>query len=498
MNVRSLTNYIVLGGAFLLFLNPLASAQQISRYSGAVGKLDAVFELSWKRDGSVVGAYAHPSRPGVVYTLSGSNYKEGHLYLEEYTGRKLTARCELRKELTDGKIVWKGTMNNTDGRRFGLWFSRNRDGGKKNVLRLPNSTSKYTGRIGVKRYRAIFSWYDDQSVAGYFQRDGDDPSMQEVLSFQGNNYAEGKLQLHHMVNGKVAGTIRLQKRVVGGVILWEGVYGGKSFRFGRDKQGPIWNLPGDEDLLPKKEVLVTVKPAQHWANPPRRKVDIDFQEWNASLVEWFRGRVIATRYLNNQLTVSFALDNTEDLKAEFLEVRIPSSREVTLKVAYPDGENPFVEGSRVSLSLDKDGNIGHLYLGEIAITHWRESKNDDRIEVRGFRWNEEALKKMGVEFDEYTVDVLTEEELKNVEFLELIPDKLGLDKKTTNNLTWRSIEFDSVYGLSVRVESAGPGEISLERISVGLDKPAARPWNSVQERQGGTLVPPTQKTTDAG
>lgn len=95
-------------------------------YSGKVGKLEAVFSLDWHEDGRVSGRYSYPSRPGVSYTLEGTNPAEGELYLAEYTGKRLTARCQLSKRLEKGRIVWEGMMANTDGRRFPMAFSRQR------------------------------------------------------------------------------------------------------------------------------------------------------------------------------------------------------------------------------------------------------------------------------------------------------------------------------------------------------------------------------------
>src|SRR5690606_13527668 len=88
---------------------------------------EAVFSIDWHDDGSVSGTYHYPQRPGVTYTLRGSNPREGELFLEEYTGRELTARCLLRKRVEGGIIEWQGTMTNTDGRRLPMSFARARE-----------------------------------------------------------------------------------------------------------------------------------------------------------------------------------------------------------------------------------------------------------------------------------------------------------------------------------------------------------------------------------
>ena len=43
--------------------------------------------------------------------------------LEEYTGDRRTATIRLKKSKVKGKIVWSGTMQNTDGRRIPVRFS---------------------------------------------------------------------------------------------------------------------------------------------------------------------------------------------------------------------------------------------------------------------------------------------------------------------------------------------------------------------------------------
>lgn len=95
-------------------------------YLGNVGKQAARFILTWNDDGSVEGTYSYPARNGVVYALHGNNHAEGKLYLEEYTGSALTARCFLEKTLTNGVILWSGIMQNLDGREFAMSFSRER------------------------------------------------------------------------------------------------------------------------------------------------------------------------------------------------------------------------------------------------------------------------------------------------------------------------------------------------------------------------------------
>lgn len=95
-----------------------------SDYQGAVGKMAAVFSIDFNDDGTVSGTYSYPARKGVVYRLAGSNPRQGELYLEEYTGQALSARCYLSKKVVGSTVIWEGTMKNTDGRQLAMSFSR--------------------------------------------------------------------------------------------------------------------------------------------------------------------------------------------------------------------------------------------------------------------------------------------------------------------------------------------------------------------------------------
>jgi hypothetical protein len=102
-------------------------------YGGSVGKLDAIFSLELTGTGNPVdGHYFYPSRGREKrYILKGSNPKDGVLVLQEYTvdaAGKLTlsANCRLTKSVTASRIIWQGTMTNTDGRVLPVQFSRPR------------------------------------------------------------------------------------------------------------------------------------------------------------------------------------------------------------------------------------------------------------------------------------------------------------------------------------------------------------------------------------
>ena len=102
-------------------------------YGGKVGKLQAVFFLEWSGVGKPVsGYYFYPARGRAkTYKLEGSNPEEGVLNLKEFTVGKNgavaeSANCRLTKSVEGNRIVWKGIMNNTDGRKIPVEFSRPR------------------------------------------------------------------------------------------------------------------------------------------------------------------------------------------------------------------------------------------------------------------------------------------------------------------------------------------------------------------------------------
>ena len=119
---------LVLAAAVVALASPLSAApKSVSRstYDGKVGRLAAKFTLDWHSSGQVNGSYYYPSRgKGQTYVLMGDNSRQGKLYLEEYEriddALHLTAKCWLSKKIEKGRVVWRGTMKNEDGRSFAM------------------------------------------------------------------------------------------------------------------------------------------------------------------------------------------------------------------------------------------------------------------------------------------------------------------------------------------------------------------------------------------
>ena len=106
--------------------------EAVAAYGGKVGKLDAIFLIEWdgEPNNTVNGFYYYPSRGRELkYRLTGTNPKPGVLVLQEFTptangGEVLSASCRLTKRVSGGRVIWEGTMNNTDGRVLPMWFAR--------------------------------------------------------------------------------------------------------------------------------------------------------------------------------------------------------------------------------------------------------------------------------------------------------------------------------------------------------------------------------------
>ncbi len=115
------------------YLKTQVDNEAVQVYVGKVGQLEAYFFLEWdEANGQVDGRYYYPSRsPGKKYQLKGTNPKPGVLFLKEYTPEpngadSLSANVRLTKQIAKNRIIWAGTMKNTDGRVLPIEFARPR------------------------------------------------------------------------------------------------------------------------------------------------------------------------------------------------------------------------------------------------------------------------------------------------------------------------------------------------------------------------------------
>jgi hypothetical protein len=97
-----------------------------------VGKLQAVFHIEWDTTpgNTFQGFYYYPPRGRErTYRLDGKFTTDGGLVLREFTRKadgteELSATCYLIKRSSGERAIFEGTMENTDGRKLPMSFSR--------------------------------------------------------------------------------------------------------------------------------------------------------------------------------------------------------------------------------------------------------------------------------------------------------------------------------------------------------------------------------------
>jgi hypothetical protein len=109
-------------------LTPLMVRAESYGYTGKVGSKEAYLTIEWpkgssKRAGWFISGSYTVIESGKTYQLRGQNPRQGQLVLEEYTGDRRTATIRLKKSKFRGKIVWSGTMYNTDKRKIPVRFT---------------------------------------------------------------------------------------------------------------------------------------------------------------------------------------------------------------------------------------------------------------------------------------------------------------------------------------------------------------------------------------
>ncbi len=96
-------------------------ARSTSKYSGNTGSVPIIAELTFFSNDHIEGSY-FTSNNLPKYLLRGHNHKDGEIFLREYTQEDgvwgVTASFTLKKSVQNGKVIWSGTVINTDGRKF--------------------------------------------------------------------------------------------------------------------------------------------------------------------------------------------------------------------------------------------------------------------------------------------------------------------------------------------------------------------------------------------
>ena len=466
-------------------------------YRGAVGKLEAVFSLDWHYDGSVSGVYSHPSRPGVSYTLEGSNPADGELYLEEYTGNTLSARCYLSKRVRNGAIVWSGEMRNTDGRVLPMYFSRTRDA-KPAPEPAPVAVAEnaYAGFVGRLEARFQLAWQSDGTVNGSYHYPDRPGTTYRLL---GNNPREGELYLSEYTDGLLSARCVLHKRLEDGLIIWEGRMmnlDGRQFAmaFARERSNAAPAVAVDSYEARRLAMLGKLPAEVRWDEFPLADEAIERVPVDPEGGEYFGAKVLSC--------VSDGIGTTLNLRVADWDadgnLLLEQGRELRVRVArllpFPEGT---LDGRNINLSFDGEGALFSLELPDIAITHVRRSASG-KLEVRGLvdlfpisesqNWSEE----------EYL------ERIRATKPIEFLPDKLALDlvpmgdaDPGADEIVFQTIRLVRDYGLSIQATAAGPGSLELE--SVSLDpEPVGNPWIALKGLKEAIKAPPSQATGQAG
>lgn len=467
-------------------------------YRGKVGKLEAVFSLEWHDDGSVSGAYGYPAKPGTIYGLAGSNPAEGELYLEEYTGDVLTAQCSLKKTVTNGAIVWRGEMHNTDGRVLEMEFTRAR--GENAMAPVPVSPAAaentYSGYVGRLEAEFQLSWLEDGIVSGsyhYPQRPG------TTYGIYGVNPAEGELFLAEYTGDRLTASCALRKRLEAEVIIWEGIMmneDGRHFPMAFARARGTTAAAGTiDDYEAKRQALfASIEQLARWDDFPLADEVIERVPVHLEDGEYFGARILAWDSDGVGTTIKLIVadwDNDGNLLVD-------AGREVTLRVArvLPLAEEHLV-GREVSILFAADGSLYSLELPDIAITHVRRSPSG-KLEVRGVI----DLSTAADSFD-WTPERFAEK-MRTAPVIDFIPDKLALDLEPSRDLElaegevfFQTIRFVRDHGIVIQATSAGPGSLELESLSLSPE-PEPVPWIALEGLKEPVKAPPSQFTTQAG
>ena len=206
-------------------------------YTGKIGAKEAAFRLRFEAGERVTGTYFQGAS---TYRLEGRNPK-GKLFLDEYTGERVTARIELTLAESSGVIRWEGVMRNTppDTRTFPVVFQRSSSSAGTPVT-TPTAPTEATDLVGEYTYRGKVGPYDatfqlrfepSGRVSGTYTMP-QNPNL--VLRLEGRN-PKGKLFLEEFTRDKLSARIELSLNDSASDIRWEGT---------------MYNTPPDNRVFP--------------------------------------------------------------------------------------------------------------------------------------------------------------------------------------------------------------------------------------------------------
>lgn len=219
-----------------------AATNEVGReytYSGKIGAREATFRLRFEAAERVTGTY---SQGAATYRLEGRNPK-GKLFLDEYTGERISARLDLTLAESAGVIRWEGTMRNTppDNRTLPVSFQRSPSSSAATTAAPPSTTPaetsdivgeySYSGKVGP--YDATFQLRFEPGgrVSGTYTLA---TNRSLVLRLEGRN-PKGKLFLDEYTRDKHSARLELSLNDSASEIRWEGT---------------MFNTPPDNRVFP--------------------------------------------------------------------------------------------------------------------------------------------------------------------------------------------------------------------------------------------------------
>lgn len=203
-------------------------------FAGRVGTKEATFRLYFEPSGHVTGTY---TQGGSTYRLEGRHPKN-KLFLDEYTGERVTAHIELNLVEAATVVRWEGTMRNTppDNRVLPIYFERSPPA-MLSQSPAPSETPAITGDYAyegtVGPYQASFQLHFEASgkVSGTYSLA---TNKNLVLRLEGRN-PKGKLFLDEYTRDKLTARLELSLNDAPNEIRWEGT---------------MYNTPPDNRVFP--------------------------------------------------------------------------------------------------------------------------------------------------------------------------------------------------------------------------------------------------------
>ncbi|MEM6916178.1 MAG: hypothetical protein AAF491_06380, partial [Verrucomicrobiota bacterium] len=414
-----------------------------SEYTGSVGKMEAVFSLEWRSDGSVSGSYSYPSRAGISYSLSGSNHREGELYLEEFTAGQLSAKCYLRKRLTDSQIIWEGEMHNTDGRRFPMRFARSRghEGAPADAPLNPHhlgDSRSYSGQVGTVGAEFQLRWQQSGTVSGTYHY----PTKPGVThQLVGSNPREGELHLDEYTNGEMTASCILRKQLTDSQIIWEGIMtladGSElplSFVRETGNTMPQTSAPSSNDSFTDEEFSTRIRTSVSWTDFPLANEVVEMVPVFPENAVPMNARV--ETYSSSEaegLEIVFRVglrdeSDWDEIRYEGPLVTFRANRHIPL----PQDK---IVGKEIYLEYLSDGSLFAITLQAISVTHVRTSASSDKLEIRGLLDGEGIAHLHGLS------PAAQKDAVEAAGFIALLPDKLALSDWNDTELMFRDLRL---------------------------------------------------------